>query len=358
MSYTVHLHLTMYINKNTLFFNKGKFFWLAFILISLGACQTDEPSINTDYTFIAPSHFPEATYTFENNPITEYGFKLGRKLFFDPILSIDNSVSCGNCHLQQVAFADGPNHPVSVGVEDRIGIRNAPSLANMAFFKEYFWDGGVTHLDFVPINAIESEFEMDETLSNVVDKLNQSDAYQALFKEAFGVNTITSPYLLHALSQFTLMMVSDKSKYDLYIRGEIDLSQQEMRGYQLFNQKCATCHSGNLQTDFSYRNNGIDSIFSDVGRALITEIVSDEGKFRVPSLRNVERTAPYMHNAKFNSLKEVLDHYSSGIKQSSTLDPLLQEGIALSENDKNDIIAFLGTLTDYDFIADERFFAP
>ncbi|MEZ5007084.1 MAG: cytochrome c peroxidase [Chitinophagales bacterium] len=352
----------MFINNFKSYFIKGKFFWLAFVLFSFLACEQDAVSINKAYTFTSPPHFPPSSYTFENNPITEKGFKLGRKLFFDPILSVDQSVSCGNCHLQQVAFADSPNHPFSVGVEDRTGTRNAPSLANLAFFKEFFWDGGVTHLDFVPINAIEAHFEMDETLVNVVAKLNQSNDYRALFQEAFDIDTITSPFLLHALSQFTLMMISDQSKFDLYLNNKATLSNEEMKGYEIFNQKCSSCHSGVLQTDFSYRNNGIDSVFTDIGRAIITENSSDEGKFRVPSLRNITRTAPYMHNAKFNTLEEVLQHYATNIHASPTLDPLLQNnntvGIALTQTEQRQIITFLATLTDYEFISDDRFFAP
>lgn len=326
------------------------------------ACEKDQPTINTDYTFVAPSHFPPSSYTFENNPVSEKGIKLGRKLFFDPILSRNGAISCNNCHQQQLSFADAPHHPISIGVDGLPGIRNSPSLANLAFFKEFFWDGGVTHLDFVPINAIEAHFEMDETLANVVYKLNQSSTYPALFNEAFGIDTITSPFLLHALSQFTLMMISDQSKFDLFLNNKATLSNEEMKGYEVFNQKCSSCHSGVLQTDFSYRNNGIDSVFTDLGRALITENLLDEGKFRVPSLRNVTRTAPYMHNAKFNTLEEVLKHYATNVRISPTLDPLLNNnnsiGIDLTETEQRQIITFLGTLTDYEFISDDRFFAP
>lgn len=341
---------------------KNKLLWLVFTIFIFAACEKDAPDLEDKFSFKQPEHFPEATYTFSQNPVTEHGFELGRKLFFDPILSRTEAVSCNNCHLQPLAFADAPHHPVSIGVEDRPGIRNSPSLANLAFFEEFFWDGGVTHLDFVPTNAIESHFEMDETLRNVVLKLNQSSTYPALFKAAFDIDTITSPYLLYALSQFMNMMVSDQSKFDLYITGKTTMSELELNGYNLFTQKCGTCHSGVLQTDFSYRNNGIDSIFDDLGRGRITEFYLDNGKFRVPSLRNVAKTAPYMHNAKFSSLEAVLDHYSNGILESETLDPSLNIGgnlgISLSSSEKTAIIAFLNTLTDFEFLTDERFFSP
>jgi cytochrome c peroxidase len=351
----------MFINKLNYKMRKNKSLWLVFTILIFVSCEQDSPVLEDLYSFKQPAHFPEATYTFDQNPVTENGFNLGRKLFFDPILSRTEAVSCNNCHLQPLAFADAPHHPVSIGVDDRPGIRNSPSLANLAFFEEFFWDGGVTHLDFVPTNAIESHFEMDETLRNVVLKLNQSSTYPELFKAAFDIDTITSPYLLYALSQFMNLMVSDQSKFDLFLTGKSTLTNLELDGYNLFTQKCGTCHSGVLQTDFSYRNNGIDSVFDDLGRGRITEFYLDNGKFRVPSLRNVAKTAPYMHNAKFSSLEEVLEHYSGGVLESSTLDPSLNNGgslgIPLSASEKSAIISFLNTLTDFEFLADERFFS-
>ncbi|WP_109830442.1 cytochrome-c peroxidase [Reichenbachiella versicolor] len=323
------------------------------------SCSEEEVKVNNDYKFISPVNFPEPTYTFENNQITEAGFELGRHLFYDPILSVDGTVSCNSCHQLSLAFADAQQHPLSIGVNDRLGIRNAPSLANLAYFTEFFWDGGVTHLDHVPINAIEAEFEMDEELSNVVQKLRQSSKYDSLFKQAFDVDEITSPFMLYALAQFTTMMVSANSKYDKYVRNEEEsLTEQELRGLESFEAKCSSCHSGVLFTDMSYRNNGISSDFVDLGRATITELESDIGKFRVPSLRNVQRTSPYMHNAKFKTLEEVLDHYESGISISETLDSSLEKGIVFENGEKDDIIVFLKTLTDYEFISDERFTAP
>ena len=341
--------------------------WASSMLLAAGflilfACQSGdaEDVLDTRYRFEKPANFPEPTYTFENNPVTPQGFQLGRRLFFDPILSRDGSVACSNCHQQGLAFADGPQHPFSVGVDNRFGIRNAPPLANLAFKQEFFWAGGVTHLDFVPTNAIENELEMDESLANVVDKLNQHVEYPTLFKQAFGVDTITSPYLLHAFSQFMVMMVSANSRYDKYVRNEGEtLTEGELKGMQLFEAKCGACHSGELFSDFSFRNNGISTTFSDEGRARVTEHPLDVGKFRVPSLRNVARTAPYMHNARFKTLEKVLEHYASGVQESPTLDPLLKDetqlGIPMTDEEQTLIITFLETLTDYEFVADERF---
>lgn len=332
--------------------------WVLFFFWSCQSAIDEKPS--DEFAFVQPEHFPEPTYTFQNNPVTEEGFKLGRKLFFDPILSRDNSVSCNNCHQQSRAFADSPLHKTSIGVDSRFGIRNAPSIANMAFMKEFFWDGGVTHLDFVPINAIESEVEMDESLENVVKKLNAIEEYKKLFKEAFDVDEITSPFMLHALSQFTSMMVSADSKYDRYLLGKEELTADELIGLELFEQKCSSCHAGMLFTDQSYRNNGISSAFGDEGRGKITEEDADNGKFRVPSLRNAAITGPYMHNARFSTLEEVLDHYAENMVDSPTLDPSFKNGeevvgIPMTEEEKARIIDFINTLTDYTFISDEKF---
>ncbi|WKN41904.1 cytochrome-c peroxidase [Tunicatimonas pelagia] len=338
----------------------SKFFLVAGLLLAACQAEGEEGVIDATYRFKKPANFPEPTYTFKNNPVTPEGFQLGKRLFFDPILSRDGSVSCNNCHQQGLAFADGPQHPFSIGIDDRLGIRNAPPLANLAFKEGFFWDGGVTHLDFVASNAIANELEMDESLANVIDKLNQHAEYPALFKQAFGIDTITSPFMLHAFSQFMVMMVSANSKYDKYVRNEGEtLTDTELQGMRLFEEKCGACHSGELFSDFSFRNNGISTTFSDEGRARITEHPDDVGKFRVPSLRNIGRTAPYMHNARFKTLEEVLAHYASGVQESPTLDPLLngetQRGIPMTGAEQTQIIAFLETLTDYEFIADERF---
>lgn len=343
--------------------NKLLIYFLLFTIGLAQSCSNDDegPEPDLTYTFVKPENFPEPTYTFDNNPVTQEGFELGRRIFFDPLLSIDNSVSCGNCHNQAVAFSD-PQHTLSIGVDGKVGIRNAPALANMAFMDEFFWDGGVTHLDFVPLNAIEADFEMGEEIANVIDKLNNHSEYPRLFKEAFDVDTINTPRLLHALSQYTVMMVSATSRYDKYIRNEgEELTEDELAGLQLFETKCSSCHEGALFTDQSYRNNGLDETFDDRGRATITELESDEGKFKVPSLRNVAITDPYMHDGRFFTLEQVLNHYSEGVWESATLDEELrgdQLGIPLTETEKAQIIAFLNTLTDTDFTRDPKFINP
>ena len=345
------------------FLTGSVFYWACLVMIICASCSDDDEMTVPvyRYEFRIPDNFPQPTYTFDNNPVTKEGFELGKALFYDPILSKDGSVSCNNCHIQATAFADSPVHPLSVGVDNRLGIRNAPSLTNMAFFPEYFWDGGVTHLDFVPVNAIEAEFELGETVENVVAKLNAREKYRDLFRDAFGIEEVTLPYTLYALSQFTNMMVSANSKYDRHVRDEGEsLTALELEGMNKFRDKCGTCHSGELFTDFSYRNNGLDSTFADTGRHRITALNSDIGKFRVPSLRNIALTSPYMHNARFNTLEEVLDHYDKGMVYHETLDDsfINQDGLGidLEEGDKEAIIAFLNTLTDFDFVQDTLFF--
>lgn len=311
------------------------------------------------YQLIRPAHFPEIVYPIENNPITKAGFELGKKLFNDPRLSVDNSVACSNCHVKALAFTD-PQHNPSVGVFDQVGTRNAPMVANMAFQGEFLLDGGVTHLDFVSVFAIENEKEMGEKLDNVIRKLNDITEYTVLFNDAFPeIDTITSPFMLRSLSQYMLLLVSDNSKYDQVIRGESSFSQSEERGKSIFEQKCASCHEGALFTNLDFMNNGLDTTFADIGRYLISETEEDLGKFKVPSLRNIMLTAPYMHDGRFKTIDEVLTHYDSGVLDSPTLAPQLKNGgslgISLSESEKEDLITFFETLTDYEFISNPIF---
>lgn len=334
------------------------------ILSILSGCDQDSIAPAPDpYAFVLPENFPAATYTFNNNPVTKDGFELGRLLFYDPILSADSTIACANCHQQARSFSD-PVHRFSKGVNDVSGFRNAPAIQNMAFQDHFFWDGGVNHLDFVPINAITSEIELHESLAGVVTKIQRSNHYPEYFKKAFGSDEITSQKMLFALSQFMTMMVSSNSRYDKYVRGEGEqLTEAEIAGLKIFQSKCSDCHATDLFTDGSFRNNGLDDSFeNDKGRQRITEDDNDAGKFKVPSLRNVELTFPYMHDGRFRTLESVIDHYRTAVKESATLDPLLREnnelGIVISDDEKVKIIAFLKTLTDREFVQDKRFSTP
>jgi cytochrome c peroxidase len=335
-----------------------------FMLLLLGACSGETISPEHDNSiFEVPENFPEPEYTFVNNPMTGEGIALGRALFYDPILSADSSIACASCHQQAIAFAD-PVHRFSKGVGDREGSRNAPALQNLAFQSHFFWDGGVNHLDFTPINAITSDAEMAEKLSYVVEKLNKSKIYPEKFRLAFGESQITTQRLFYSLSQFMVSMVSANSRYDRYIRNEGEkLTHDELDGMKLFQVKCTGCHSGDLFTDGSFRNNGLDAAFGlDSGREKVTELVADRGKFKVPSLRNAELTAPYMHDGRFRTLQQVLDHYAHSVVESETLDAGLKQndslGITMTSEEKIKIICFIKTLTDRTFTSDKQFSNP
>jgi len=324
---------------------------LGFLLI-FQACNDDDNNHEQEQIeFVIPPGFPAPVYQFANNAVTNERFALGRKLFYDEILSRDNTISCGSCHIQAGAFAH-IDHKVSHGIDDLLGTRNSPAIFNLAWSTNFFWDGGVNHIELQPIGPIQNPVEMDIPLADAVQKLRASAEYRALFEVAYGSDSITSQMMLRAIAQFMAVMVSADSKYDKYIAGETSLfDAQELNGLNLFRQKCESCHAEPLFTDVSYRNNGLDSVFTaDYGRSVITLDPNDDGKFKVPSLRNVEVSYPYMHNGKVKTLEKVLDHYASGVKNSSTLDPLLAGGIPLTIQEKADLVKFLKTLTDHTFL--------
>lgn len=325
-------------------------------LVVFGVACTKEAS---KPVFELPSNFPTPTYDFSANPVTEAGFQLGRKLFYDPIFSRDSTVSCGSCHIQTSAFTHH-GHDVSHGIDDRLGDRNSPPIMNLAWSKFFFWDGGVFNLDLQPIAPIENPVEMDEKMSNVLTKLRRSKHYPAQFKQVFGSDQITTALVLKALSQFMVSCVSANSKYDKVVRKEgAVFSEQEAAGFELFKAKCATCHSSELFTDNKFHNNGLTpSLRSDSGRYRITLNEADWYAFKTPSLRNIMKTAPYMHDGRFITIDAVLEHYSAGVKDMPTLDPLLKSGstigIALNATEKEALKAFLNTLTDESFLKDSR----
>src|SRR5688572_11558778 len=316
----------------------------------------DDQVQDENIEFKIPPGFPTPVYQFTDNEVTNDRFKLGRKLFYDKLLSRNNTISCGSCHLQQGAFTH-IDHRVSHGIDDLEGIRNAPPIYNLAWHSNFFWDGGVNHLELQPIGPIQNPVEMDETLANVITKLNASSEYRSLFQKAYGSDSIISQTMLRAIAQFMAVMVSADSKYDHYVNGQTSVfNAQEINGLNLFRQKCESCHSEPLFTDLNYRNNGIDSVFNfDQGRFVISLDANDIGKFKVPSLRNVEVSYPYMHDGRFKSLEKVMDHYSGGVKNSTTLDPLLAGGIPLTTQEKSDLVAFLKTLTDHTFLSNPIF---
>ncbi len=309
-----------------------------------------------------PAGWPRPHYDFAANPPTVAGVALGRHLFYDPALSRDGTISCASCHTQATGFTHA-DHALSHGIEGRVGKRNTLALVNLAWSPNFHWDGGVHHLDVQPLNPLTNPAEMDNSLAAVVAGLNGSAAYRARFARAFrGDSAATGQRVLLALAQFTSQLVSADSRYDKYVRHEPggELTAQELHGLTLFRRDCAACHREPLFTDYSFQNNGLrpDSLAPDAGRAAITGRATDSLRFRVPSLRNVERTAPYMHDGRFRRLREVLQQYAATPHQSATLAPPRRRAARLSADEQKDIIAFLLTLTDTEFLTDPRFAYP
>lgn len=313
----------------------------------------------TPIYFEIPKGFPKPVYDFSKNPLTEEGFQLGRNLFYDPILSKDNTISCASCHLQQTGFAH-VDHDLSHGIEGKIGTRNSLSLQNLAWTKNFMYDGGINNLEVQALTPISSEIEMHETLQNVVEKLQKTEKYRNLFQKAFGTQKITGQFTLKALSQFVVQLVSANSKYDKVTRGEEKFTEMEQKGYELFKINCASCHKEPLFTSETFENNGlpIDSTLNDFGRIKITQNPKDNLKFKVPTLRNIQFTFPYMHDGRFKTLNDVVKHYNSGIVKSETLAMQLQQPMNLTDNQRTEIIAFLKTLTDTEFLFNPKYGFP
>ncbi len=331
------------------------FFYLGIIALSFVSLKPK--SIN----FIIPKGWPKVVYDFSKNTLTEDGVELGRHLFYDPILSRDSTISCASCHLQAVGFTH-VDHDLSHGIEDKIGTRNSLALMNLAWSKNFMWDGGVNHLDVQPLAPITSKVEMDESIENIVRKLNSGSKYKSLFKRAFSDSNVTGQKTLLAISQFVLQLNSYNSKYDKYIRKEAggEFTEQEKNGLRLFRKSCSSCHTEPLFTNNDFMNNGLplDTILKDFGRYNTTKNSKDSLKFKVPTLRNIEFSYPYMHDGRFKKLFQVLNHYSSDLTKSKTLAKELQVPIALTSNEKVDIVAFLLTLTDKSFLSNPKLSYP
>jgi cytochrome c peroxidase len=341
-----------------------KAIYLLLLILPLFWSCTDEDDNYQNLPLVVnvPSNFPPLAYDLKNNPPTEKGFELGKKLFYDGRLASDGIVSCGFCHIQADAFTHH-GHTVSHGVNNEVGTRNTPPIQNLAYQTAFMYDGATTHLDLQPIIPFTSPIEMNGNFSDVIIMMKADATYQKLFKIAFTDGQINAENMLKALGQFMVMVTSSNSRFDKFRRNEAGgiLSQQEQAGYSLFNQKCASCHATDLFTDNSFRNNGlqVNPAINDIGRYRVTQLDQDVYKFKVPSLRNIEKTAPYMHDGRLFTLEAVMEHYNSGVVNSNTLDPLLKAngklGIPITEVEKTQIIAFLKTLTDSQYLTDKRF---
>ncbi|TCI93222.1 cytochrome-c peroxidase [Tenacibaculum sp. M341] len=301
-----------------------------------------------------------------DNPLTQEGVSLGKKLFFDKLLSKDNTVSCASCHNPAKAFTD--NSQFSEGVNGTVGVRNSMPLFNLAwnFDERFAWDGKEFGLEKQALEPVTNHLEMNSDWQEVVNKLQQDAEYPKLFRQAFGNVEITSDLVTKAIAQFERTLISSNSKFDRFLRGEVSLTPEEQNGFNVFMDEargdCFHCHGSDknpLWTDNKFHNNGLDATFSDLGLGAVTGDPNDNGKFRSPSLRNLAFTAPYMHDGRFATLDEVINHYSEGLKFSSTIDPLMKQvdrgGVQLSDTDKADLKAFLLSLTDNDFINNPSF---
>ena len=296
-----------------------------------------------------------------DNPQTVEGIALGKKLFFDPILSIDNTLACVDCHAPENAFTDSDKF--SDGVDGIFGNRNSMPLFNLAwnYDEKFFWDGNTFSLEHQAFVPVTDPFEMKSNWADVESKLQQHAEYPSLFEKAFGASNIDSSLVTKAIAQFERTLISANSKFDKFLLGELNLSPEELNGFNVFMDEakgdCFHCHGSDknpLWTDNIFHNNGLDETFADLGLGAVTGDPADNGKFKSPSLRNLEFTAPYMHDGRFASLDDVIKHYSQGLKNSSTIDPLMkkvdQGGVGLTDKDKADLKAFLLSLSDYDFI--------
>ncbi|MGI9649567.1 cytochrome-c peroxidase [Chryseobacterium sp. RLHN22] len=300
-----------------------------------------------DLSLIYPSYFPKPVYDFKRNPLKSSTVQLGKKLFYDPILSRNNTISCSSCHLSNQAFSHAGNH-LSKGIEDGIGDRNSPAIFNLAWQKTFMWDGSVVNIDVQALAPINHPKEMGEDINVAVRRINKSKEYKTLFYKSFGDSLATSERLMKALSQFQLTIVSANSKYDKVKQGKATFTQSEKNGYQLFKQNCSSCHQEPLFSTYEFANNGLsyNAELKDYGKWNKTFEPADKMMFKIPSLRNLAFTYPYMHDGRFQTLYEVLEHYEKGIEKSPTLSKQLEKPIVFTTKEKEDLLAFLATLSD------------
>jgi cytochrome c peroxidase len=328
-------------------------------IFSLESCKKrsyNEEDVGTRLEFKVPEGWPQPQYDFINNPLTEEGFELGRKLFYDGRLSKDGGYPCASCHQQVAAFGTF-DHDLSHGINNSHTIRNAPPLHNVAWQKEFGSDGAAKSIDQKITDHISAPNEMGETVENVINKLKADVEYRKMFGAAFGDDNITAQRMTKALSQFLLLMVSSNSKYDKVLRNEASFTASEQSGYNTFKQKCASCHVEPLFTDFSYRNIGMPVVpfLNDKGRMRVTGNSIDSLKFKVPSLRNADVSFPYGHDGRFTGYDQMFEHYRSGVVNGPTTDPSIKNRIALSNTEFGQLKSFISTLTDTSFINNKRF---
>lgn len=344
-----------------------------FSALILASCGPEPPPIviggedgdTKDTSFFRVSAEMPSVFIPEDNPLTREGVELGRRLFYDPFLSGDQTQSCGSCHSPKFGFTDNGNK-VSEGIRGDLGTRNAMPIFNLIWNSSFFWDSRAETLRELALMPIENPLEMDEDVDNLLVRLNVHELYPSLFKRAFDVEEIKDEHLAKALEQFLLTIVSDNSKFDKFNRGELSLTETEQLGFDKLKVKgCFNCHSTSLFHDNQSHNTGLDQVVTDKGKGGANHINSDLGKFRTPSLRNIMLTAPYMHDGRFATIDEVLTFYDQDVHinaQNITGDTrkFLEIGMRnrLMDFEVEEVKAFLHTLTDRDMVDDERFQDP
>lgn len=338
-------------NRNTILFLITAFV----ILFAVEACRKFDYKGGTVVAIPNPPGFP-AQVQFTKEPLTKERIELGRRLFYDGNLSADGSISCGSCH-QQVAAFGTYDHDLSHGLNGAHSNRNAPPLFNLLWRTSFGWDGRYKRIEDVIEAHLNSHLDMGSNSNHLQHKLEQLNRYQSYFKEAYGSNEITKERLLNALAQFTATMVSASTKYDSVKQGLATFTFIEQAGYTVFQNKCSSCHKEPLLGDESFRNIGLplNPAINDKGRMDVTGKREDSLKFRVPSLRNLYKSYPFMHDGRFIAFSQVFEHYATSVQQSFTLDAMLKNGIALSASEQNALISFLRTVTDEKFVTEEKY---
>lgn len=328
--------------------------FIAFFLLVSCTSEIDEGYLinNPEIELSIPAYFPEVNSAFYLNKPTIYGVQLGEKFFNDKRFSIDNSISCASCHQQQNAFAD--NEKQAIGVFGRIGLRNTPPIQNLAFLNFYNWDGSKLRLENQPLVPIITHEEMNSSIVEVISKIEQDVEYKNLLKKVFGDDKLTPERIYKSIAQYEYSLISANSKYDKVKRKEATFTDNEQKGFDVFQKKCSSCHQGALFTDETFRNIGfpINQDSNEAGRARVTGETKDYMSFRVPSLRNINDTAPYGSFGQFPSLKSLLDYLNNGVLEADNLDPILkinQNRIPLTEEEKMQLIDFMKTLSDPSF---------
>ena len=323
--------------------------------VFISGCEKDTSNDGVEAVFIIPPGFPSMDFPPENN-FTRARWELGKQLFYEKQLSKNSTLSCASCHKQEFAFSDSV--ALSLGDNNALGSSNAPSLANIGYHPYFTRAGGVPTLEMQVLVPIQEHNEFNSNMLDVIDKLKQNNSYNQQAQLAYG-RTLDAFVITRALSTFERSLISGNSSFDKYLNDstQYSLTASELRGYQLFNSSqtnCSSCHTGFNFTNYTFENNGLYLNYADSGRMRLTQLPQDRAKFKVPSLRNIAFTAPYMHDGSFATLQQVIEHYNSGglphVNKSSLVHPL-----QLTTQEKTDLLHFLNALSDDSFVRNNLF---